>query len=313
MQLFLHLLRGKHRFVTENQLRVYFFLPAAVHLFIGTVRLQNAGLFGVLQFDIQNMQRLRADRFIFQRENNLHTSVQIPRHPVCGAGVYLRLSSVLEIEDSGMLEEIADNAAHRNIIRNSADTHLKAADTAHNQLNLHTGCRGLIQRLDNIRITQRIHLGLDLCALSAFCVFRFPPDHVQETVFEPEGRENQLIPGSGLRITGQHIKDCGCVFSKRLLAGEQAYIGIKPCCRIIIVSGRQMHIPADTVFFPAHNQCDFRMRLKPYKAIDNMAACLLQHFSPADIVLFIKSCLELDQHGYLFAVVGSPRKRGDNR
>src|SRR5574339_243756 len=65
-----------------------------------------------------------------------------------------------------------------------------------------------------------------------------------------------------------------------------------------------MDITADTLAFPAHNHDDLAMDLEIYQSIDNMDTFLLQHARPANIALFVKTCLKFHQDSHLLATLG---------
>ena len=65
-----------------------------------------------------------------------------------------------------------------------------------------------------------------------------------------------------------------------------------------------MDVTADAVLLAADDKRNLGMRLQSDQTVNNMAARLLQHSCPDNVVLFIKPCLQLDQNRHLLAVVG---------
>ena len=61
---------------------------------------------------------------IFHREHDLHTFVQVTRHPVRTAHIELLISTVAEIKNPGMLQEISDNGTHMDRLTDTRDTGL---------------------------------------------------------------------------------------------------------------------------------------------------------------------------------------------
>ena len=131
----------------------------------------------------------------------------------------------------------------------------------------------------------------------------FSFDQLKETVFHPDRSHDQTIPAFRFRISGKHIKHCRRILSKTLIAGKNTTVCIQLRCRIIVVTGRQMHIAADAGFFSSDNQSDLAVCLKSYQAVDNMAACFFQHLRPDNVVLLIKSGLKLYQNRNLLAIL----------
>ena len=63
-----------------------------------------------------------------------------------------------------------------------------------------------------------------------------------------------------------------------------------------------MHISADPVFFSSHNKSDLTVCFQAHQTIDDMTACLFQHFCPDDIIFLIKTRFQLYKNRNLLAV-----------
>ena len=74
-----------------------------------------------------------------------------------------------------------------------------------------------------------------------------------------------------------------------------------------------MHITADPVLLTADDKSDLAVRLQADKSVDDMAACLLEHLRPLDVIFLIETCLQLDQSRDLFSVLGSLCQSRDDR
>ena len=140
-----------------------------------------------------------------------------------------------------------------------------------------------------------------------------PADEIEEFILQPERRNAELIPDERLRIAGQHIEHCGRVLSHKLRAGQESDIRVQLCRRIIIVSRSEVHIAPDAVFLPPHDESNLAVRFQPDKTVDDMAARLLQHFRPDDIIFLIEARLELDEHSHLLTVFRRLCQCRDNR
>ena len=138
-------------------------------------------------------------------------------------------------------------------------------------------------------------------------------DHLYKTVFHPDRRNDQLVPAFRLRISGKHVKYSSCILAKPLITGKNTAVCIKLRCGIIIVSGCQMHISADSVLFSAHHQGNLAVGLQADQTIDYMTACFFQHLRPDDIILLIKTRFQFYQNGNLLTVLSCLCKRCDNR
>ena len=83
---------------------------------------------------------------------------------------------VAEVEHARVLEEAADDRAHADVLRNARDARPQRAQAADDEVDLHAGARGAIQRLDDLRIHQRIHLGDDAAGRARRGVLGFAVD-----------------------------------------------------------------------------------------------------------------------------------------
>ena len=74
-----------------------------------------------------------------------------------------------------------------------------------------------------------------------------------------------------------------------------------------------MDIAAYAVLLPADHHGDLAVDLQSEKSVDDMAACLFKHFCPGNIMLLVKSRLELDEDRDLLPVIGCPGKSSYDR
>ena len=64
-----------------------------------------------------------------------------------------------------------------------------------------------------------------------------------------------------------------------------------------------MHISSDAILFLPNHQRNLAVSFQTDQTIDHVASCLLQHPSPDNIVLLIKSGLQFYQNAYLLAIL----------
>ncbi len=74
-----------------------------------------------------------------------------------------------------------------------------------------------------------------------------------------------------------------------------------------------MDVTADAVLLPPHNQRDLRMRFEADQTVNDVAARLLKHLCPADVVLLVEAGLQLNQNHDLLAVLGGLCEGRDDR
>ena len=201
-----------------------------------------------------------------------------------------------------MLQEITNDRTHVDIFADTRNAHLQAADAADQKIDPDTTGRSIIQRCNDLRVTQRIHLCRNVSLFSLFRMLRFSFDHFYKTVLHPDRCNDQAIPALRLGISGKHVEHSSCILSKPFVTGKYTTVCIKLGCGIVIVSGCQMHISADPVFFSSHNKSDLTVCFQAHQTIDDMTACLFQHFCPDDIIFLIKTRFQLYKNRNLLAV-----------
>src|SRR5690606_21194417 len=97
----------------------------------------------------------------------LHAAVEVTWHQVCRSDIDDRLIrwqavTVTETVDAAMLKEASDDGLNPDILGKLRNLRAQAADAAHHQINLHAGAARHVERIDDFRIDQRIHLHPDL-------------------------------------------------------------------------------------------------------------------------------------------------------
>ena len=87
-----------------------------------------------------------------------------------------------------MLEVATDDRAHANRLRQPFYAGPQAADTAHDQIDLRSGCGGGVERVDDLRIDEAVHLHDDAAVLRG----RFLADQLEEPRTQRPGRDEDL-------------------------------------------------------------------------------------------------------------------------
>ena len=108
---------------------------------------------------------------------------------------------------------------------------------------------------------------------------------------------------TALKISDGHIFEKFCrILSNPRIGCHQGQIGVHGSCLLIIVAGSHLSNVLDLIPVPVCDQTDLGMHLISVKSIDNTAARLFQSFRPVDVILFIESGTQLDQHRDFFAI-----------
>src|SRR5215831_15815591 len=144
---------------------------------------------------------------IFQGKEDFDALIKVPRHPISASKVDFLLSSIMEVEDSAVLQETTDNATDANMVADSADARTQRTHSANDQVDVDTCLRRTIKRHDHVLVKQRVHFGDDVCGASMSCVFRFPIDESDTIFSEVQRRHHQGIIGRVLRISCKETED----------------------------------------------------------------------------------------------------------
>ena len=92
---------------------------------------------------------------------------------------------ICKIENAAVFQEIADDGADTDILADTGDSHLQAADTSDDQFDLHACRTCLIQSTDNILVAERVHLRNDMSILALQRIIFLPLDQMQELILQP--------------------------------------------------------------------------------------------------------------------------------
>src|SRR5271167_2745958 len=114
---------------------------------VGSVTQQDAGLAVIRQVDIENLAaHALTQELVAQRHQNFDTLVEIARHPVGAADIDFFFAAIAEVVDPAVLQKTSHNAAYADAVAQAAHTRTQRANPAHDEINLHPGLGGAIQR-----------------------------------------------------------------------------------------------------------------------------------------------------------------------
>src|SRR6266550_7104884 len=95
---------------------------------------------------------------VVDRGDGFHPAIQVPRHPVGGAKIELIVTSIREVEESRVLEKSADDTDDSYPVADTRHAGAEATDAPHDQIDFHSRLRCSVQRLDDLRIDDGVHL-----------------------------------------------------------------------------------------------------------------------------------------------------------
>ena len=116
----------------------------------------------ILEHRIEYIYCLIGNYLILQRYGNLHTSLGISGHKVCGRNIYLPAFALAENIDTAVFEETSDYRNDRyvfGVTRHSCD---KTADASYYQFYLYSLTACLYQLVYNNIVGERVHFKADI-------------------------------------------------------------------------------------------------------------------------------------------------------
>ena len=125
-------------------------------------------------------------------------------------------------------------------------------------------------------------------------MLRFPADQTHKRVAQPQWCKHKAIPVFRLRIAGKHIKYGGRILSDRFRTRQNATVRVQLCRRIVVISGAKMDIAANAILLSSHDKRNLAVCFQSKQTVNNVTACLFQHFCPDNIVFLIKACFQFD-------------------
>src|SRR5262245_12912969 len=129
---------------------------------------------------------------------------------------------------------------------------------------------------------------------------------------QADGRDEQLPILHLTRETRQVVEQLGRVGAEIRIHGEQTRVRVKTRSDRVVIPRRQVDVASQGVAFLTNDESHLRMRLQADHPINDVRSGLLQPSRPQNVVLFVESRLELDQHGDLFPAFGGFDQRTDD-
>ena len=186
--------------------------------------------------------------FVLNRENDLHTAIQVTRHPVRTSHINLIACHHCGNRRYGC---VPGNFLQWNVHGYSRSTpgiptlRQQIPRTSRSICTPQAGC--MIKSCNDLRITKGVHLGYDHGRHSLLSHVLFPSRSASGN--DPSSRSVPQI--SRFQLFGSEYPESilnTAVASSPIafITGKNTTVCIKLCCRIIIVTGCQMHISADS-------------------------------------------------------------------
>ncbi len=150
----------------------------------------------------------------------------------------------LERVDAAVLEEAAEHTAHRYALAHARDARPQHADPTRDDLDGCAGRGGVIERVDDLGISERVHLDADARCLACSCRPGDSLDLVQDA-FPKEPRPDEQLPEDLRRCkAGDGVEHVGDVSRDLLVCGEQPEVFVARRVGRVIVAGADVDVSA---------------------------------------------------------------------
>ena len=125
-----------------------------------------------------------------------------------------------------MLQQAADDGAHLDVLRPSAQAGGEAADAADDHLHAHARLGCLHQLFHQVLVRQGVHFQHDATGLPGPGLFDFLVDQLHQAVFQAEGRHEQVLAMLHEVAGHQAAEDLLHVGEDALVGGEEGQIRV---------------------------------------------------------------------------------------
>ena len=102
-----------------------------------------------------------------------------------------------------MFEEAADDADDADVLADTRHSRPQAADPAHDEINVDTRQRSIVEVLNDLGVDERIHLANDSRRPAAARVLSLAIDHLGEALAHVARSDQQIAKGVFSREAGQ--------------------------------------------------------------------------------------------------------------
>ena len=220
------------------------------------------GVFGVDAHAFEDFAEAFAQGRGFDGGDGFDAPVEVAVHPVGGADEEFLVAAVEEMIDAGMLEESAEDADDADVFGQSRDAGAQAAEAADDEVDFHAGLRGGVERLDDFRVLEGVHLGDDAGFAAGRGRARPRGGFSGETLAHVDRRDEQLAVIALERTAGEVVEEVDHVVGDLRVAGEQAEIGVELGGAGVVVAGADVAVGAYAVGLVADDHRDLGVRLE---------------------------------------------------
>src|SRR5262249_7442882 len=187
------------------------------------------------------------------------------------------------------------------------------ANAAHDEIERQPGTRSYVQRVDDVRIDQRVHLHPDRGGGAGLGVGDLLLDMLVNAIAQRQWRHRHTLELGRFGIAGDEVENAADVARDDRVAGEERQVGVNPRGDWVIIAGADMDIGGERGALAAHYQRQLGVWSQLDESEHVLHAGAFQVARPADVGLLVKARLEFDKCGHRLAGFGSFGERLDDR
>ncbi len=225
----------------------------------------------------------------------------------------LRAVGVSERVDAAVLQETAEDGTHADVLGKPRNARLQRADAAFDDIDLHTGLAGAVQRVNGLLVNDGVDLDLDPRLLAGARGVLLAADALDQAGTHGARRHQQAVEARLRRVAGQLVEQAGHILTDHRIAGQQAQIGVDAGGLRIVVAGAHVAVAAQSIGLLAHHKAQLAVGLQSHDAVHHVHARAFELAGPRDVGVLVEARLDLDQSQHLLARVRGVNQRVDNR
>ena len=202
-----------------------------------------------------------------------------------------------------MLQIPAHDASNLDVLRLARDARNQAANAAHDHVDLYAGAGSVPQLLNDAAVRQGIQLEEQV---SFGPLLHLPFDSHNNLVLQLQRRHQQVVV-SAFQVSDAHVPEKQCrVLPDSRVCRHQGEIRVQLGGGFVVVSGADLGVPTKGSPLISGNQAQLGVHLEVGHSVHDGAAGFFKLPGPIDVVLFIETGAELNQHRDLLAVFRRP-------
>src|SRR5262249_1437492 len=203
--------------------------------------------------------------------------------------------------------------AYLDVLRDAGHARTQRAHASDDQVDLHSGARGPVQSLDDLRLDERVHLRDDSGRPPRTRVCCLARPLRDDCVMHAERGLDQAVQLRSLSQTRELQEQLVHVLPDLVVTGQNAVVRVRPRRLRVVVAGTEVTVTPDTTGFAPDYQCEFGVRLVAHNTIHDVRARFLQSVGKLDVRFFVEACTQLDDHSHVLARVGCRNERINDR